>query len=46
MMTQLFLLNGFIACGPKDAPVETIIEATPTRQYAEKPEALKAPSFT
>ena len=46
MMSQLFLLNSFLACGPKDAPVETIIEATPTREYAEKPAPLKAPSFT
>ena len=47
MMTQLFLLNSFIACGPKDAPVETIVpEATPSREYSEKPAPLEAPSFT
>ncbi len=46
MMTQLFLLNSFIACGPKDAPVETATPETPTRQYSEKPAPLEAPSFT
>ena len=47
MMTQLFLLNAFMACGPKDAPVETAVpEATPTRVNAEKPAPLKAPTFT
>ena len=47
MMTQLLLWNNFLACGPKDAPVETATpEATPTREYADKPAALEAPSFT
>lgn len=47
MMSQLLLLNTFIACGPKDAPVETATPVeTPTRKYSEKPTPLEAPSFT
>ena len=46
MMTQLFLLNSFIACGPKDAPVEVAVPETPSREYSEKPAPLEAPSFT
>ncbi len=46
-MSQLLLLNTFIACGPKDAPVETATPVeTPTRKYSEKPTPLEAPSFT
>ena len=46
MMTQLFLMNSFVACGPKDAPVETAIPETPSREYSQKPAPLEAPSFT
>lgn len=48
MMTQLLLLNSFLACGPKDAPVETAVPETqtPSRAYSEKPAPLEAPSFT
>jgi zinc protease len=46
MMTQLLLWNSFIACGLKDAPVETAAPVTPSRENTEKPAPLKAPSFT
>ena len=45
MMTQLLLWNNFLACGAKDAPVETAAPEA-TRTYADKPAALDAPSFT
>lgn len=44
-MMSSILLHTLIACGPKDAPVETLIEAQPTRTHTSKPEPLEAPSF-
>ena len=44
-MMSSILLHTLLACGPKDAPVETIIEAQPIRKNNTKPGPLEAPSF-
>ena len=46
-MMSSIILQSILACGPKDAPVETtVIEAVPSRQNDTRPEPLEAPSFT
>ena len=47
MMFTSVILQSLIACGPKDAPIETAPEQiTPSRINTEKPGPLEAPSFT